>query len=236
MSVKKILIGVLGAIVLIVAGAGGYALYFRANQPNAEFWNSSIEAFEDQDAIAPPLPGQVLFVGSSSIRFWSSLAEDMVPLPVLNRGFGGSNLPHITHFASRIIVPYSPRAVVLYAGDNDFGGPSPKTSQQVFAAFRELDALLKAQLPDTPLYFLSIKPSRLRWDKWPEMDVTNHLIEAYSQGDNRLHYIDVSTILLDENGEPRRDIFRLDGLHLNAEGYALWTSVVRPVLLHDLGD
>lgn len=236
MNAKKVVFGILGAVGLVLAGAGGYAYYFYNNQPNAEFWNSSIEAFEEQDRVAPPSPGQVLFVGSSSIRFWDTLAQDMAPIGVLNRGFGGSNLPHIAHFFPRVILPYSPRAIVLYAGDNDFGGPSPKTPEQVFAAFKALDALLKAQLPDTPLYFLSIKPSILRWEKWPEMHAANRLIEAYTQEDERLHYIDVSTPLLSENSEPREDLFVFDGLHLNADGYAVWTAAVRPILLQDLGE
>ena len=201
----------------------------------AELWEDAIAAYERADSQRPPDPGAVVFVGSSSILFWGTLADDMSPLPVLNRGFGGSLLAHATHFADRIVMPPRPSAVVLYAGDNDisFGGLS---AECVLADFDAFVAEIRAWEPDVPVYYVSIKPSISRWGDWQEMSRANALIEARTTTEASLHFIDVSEAMLGGNGEPAVSLFIEDGLHLSAEGYSLWTSIVRPVLIADLGD
>jgi lysophospholipase L1-like esterase len=200
-----------------------------------EVWEDAIAAYEADDAESPPDSGSIVFVGSSSILFWTSLADDMAPLAVLNRGFGGSLMAHATHFAARIVQPYQPSAVVLYAGDNDiaFGGLSPDCTLADFDAFV---AEIRGVAPDLPIYFISIKPSISRWERWSEMRRANELIAARTETSSSLHFIDVSEAMLGENGEPLQSLFIEDGLHLSREGYELWTSIVRQVLIADLGD
>lgn len=234
MSIKKISLGIIAVLVLAALLAGSYALYFISNQPKAEYWLSAIEAFEEQDRITPPPPGAILFVGSSSVVFWETLIPDMHPMTVLNRGFGGSNLSHVTHYAPRIIEPYRPRAIVIYAGDNDFGGWNPKTPTEVLDDFKDLAAYLTAELPGVPVYYLSIKPSLLRLEEWPQMREANDLIKAFTETNSQLHFIDVSTPMLGEDGILREELFWVDGLHLSEAGYKLWTSIVRPILMRDL--
>jgi lysophospholipase L1-like esterase len=123
--------------------------------------------------------------------------------------------------------------VVVYAGDNDLQSGSGKTAERVLADYRRLVSRVHAKHPESIIYFLSIKPSKLRFGQWPEMSRANAMIEEATHTDERLRYIDVASVLLDEQGEPRDDVFLLDGLHLNAEGYAAWTAVVRPVLERD---
>ena len=224
----KIALAVVGLLLVGVVGAGAWVL--QAMQ-SAEFWESSIADFEDQDRADPPAPGSVLFTGSSSIVKWSSLAEDMAPIPVLNRGFGGSHIAHVNHFADRIVSPYAPSAVVLYAGDNDLAAGSPKTPESVAADFEQFVSLVHAAHPGVPVYFLSIKPSLQRWDRWPVMRRANEAIEAWARATPDVEYIDVATPMLGADGKPRPELFVLDGLHLSAEGYVLWTGIVRPVLL-----
>jgi len=198
-----------------------------------EVWESSIEAYEAADAGNPPDPGSVVFVGSSSILFWDTLSEDMAPMPVLNRGFGGSVIAHVTHFADRIVLPYEPTAIVLYAGDNDIGfGLSADCTLRDFEAFVEH---IRATAPDTPIYYISIKPSPARWELWEEMQRANQLIEARTETQPALHFIDVSEAMLDEQGQPIEELFLADGLHMTTAGYELWTSIVRPRLAVDLG-
>ena len=198
-------------------------------------WEPAIEAYEAADAQSPPAPGSIVFIGSSSIFLWRTLAADMAPLPVLNRGFGGSVIAHATHFVDRIILPYEPRAVVLYAGDNDIalGGLSPDCTLRDYEAFvakiRERDLMI-------PIYFISIKPSVFRENLWGEMRRANALIEARTMTEPSLHFMDVSESMLDEDGRPIESLFVEDGLHLSPAGYELWTSIVRPVLIADLGD
>jgi len=196
-----------------------------------EVWETSIEAYEASDSENPPDPGSIVFTGSSSILLWDTLAEDMAPMAVLNRGFGGSVIAHVTHFADRIVLPYEPSAIVLYAGDNDiaFGLSSDCT-------FRDFEAFVEhvhAAAPDTPIYYISIKPSPARWALWEDMQRANQLIEARTKTDPALHFIDVSEAMLDEQGEPIEELF-VDGLHMTPAGYQLWTSIVRPRLAADM--
>ncbi len=230
----------LGGLVVLVAVAAALGLWWlseRTKQSFADDWfEDAIVAFEASDAEAPPRPGGIVFVGSSSIRFWSSLEDDMAGLPVLNRGFGGAQMNHLVHNVDRVVTPYDPRMVVVYAGDNDLQRSSPKTPEVVLDDYRTFVDRVHAKHPDAVVTFLSIKPSKLRWAQWPTMQRANEMIEAYAAGDERLRYIDVSNALLGEEGEPRDDVFMLDGLHLNAKGYAAWTEVVQPILEHDFGE
>ena len=131
-------------------------------------WESAIAAYEASDVENGPEPGSIVFVGSSSILFWETLHEDMAPMPVLNRGFGGSEIAHVTHFADRIVLPYEPTAIVLYAGDNDIGFGS--SADCTLARLRSVRCEhIRAAAPDTPIYYISIKPSPARWALWEEM-------------------------------------------------------------------
>ncbi len=226
---KRIALGLLGFVVLAAAAVALYLVFYLGRSgDDPAFFESEIESLLEADREHPPEPGRIVFVGSSSIRFWSSLEQDMAPLPVLRRGFGGAHLSHVIHIAPRIVIPYAPRAVVVYAGDNDIG--AGKSVETVVADFESLVRLLQVSLPETDIYFLSIKPSRLRWALWPEISQANERIRKRTEADPRLHYIDVGRVLLGPDGKPRKEFFRFDGLHLSAAGYAAWTSVVAPVL------
>jgi lysophospholipase L1-like esterase len=233
----KLAAGALAALVLL-AGAFVYAypLYYAWRAQDPEFFRDEIDVFAEQDRASPPPDGVVIFTGSSSIRLWSTLAEDMAPIPVLNRGFGGAQLAHVIHFYDETIVKYLPRAVVLYAGDNDLDEATGKSAADVARDFGTLVATVHAYAPGARIYFLSIKPSKLRWARWPEMKRANELIAHQCKGDPRLTYVDVATPLLGEDGQPRDDVYRFDGLHLNELGYIEWKRVLRPILCRDLGD
>jgi hypothetical protein len=227
----------IGAGVVLFAVLAGSAAYFSNLSGAGEdpaFFESAIRAFEESDREKMPEAGSIVFIGSSSIRFWSTLDEDMAPLPVLNRGFGGAHFVHVVHNTPRIVLPYAPRAVVVYAGDNDIGAGT--SVEEVVGGYREFVRLIHEKLPETAIYYLPIKPSKLRWQLWAEMSAANAEIEAITDSDTRLHYLDVAAPLLNSSGTPRDDVFLLDGLHMNAEGYAAWTAVVRPVLLEAFGD
>jgi hypothetical protein len=231
--VKKFAIGFGVVFFGLLAGTSAYFYYMAGVAEDPAFFESAIRAFEEADRERAPEAGGIIFVGSSSIRFWSTLDEDMAPLPVLNRGFGGAHFIHVVHNTPRIVLPYAPRAVVVYAGDNDIGAGT--SVEGVVGGYREFVRLMHEALPDTAIYYLSIKPSKLRWKLWPEMSEANAEIEAIAQSDPRLHYLDVASPLLDARGRPRDDVYLLDGLHMNAAGYAAWTAVVRPVLLEAFG-
>lgn len=197
-----------------------------APDPDPDRFAGSIEAFARWDSRNSFPEDAILFVGSSSIRLWPTAAA-FPGRPIINRGFGGSELSDVIHFYEQVIRPYSPSRIFLYAGDNDIG--NGKTADQVFEDFRELVELLQAGLPDSQLVFLSIKPSKLRWSKWPEMAEANRLVREYAATKPGLGYADLATVLLDGDGKPK-DVFVDDGLHLNEEGYRLWQEALAPYL------
>lgn len=236
---RRKLLAAAGCLALVAAlalvGLRGFGAWYAAQARDPAFFADEIAAFAEQDRATPPPAAPIVFVGSSSIRLWSTLARDMAPLPVLNRGFGGSQLAHVVYYAEETILRYAPRAVVVYAGDNDLDASSAKTADDVAADFARLVEIVRARLPETRLYFLSIKPSKLRWARWPEMQRANALIAARCARDPRLAFVDVATVLLGANGQPRDEVYRFDGLHLNETGYAEWTRIVRARLCADLG-
>jgi lysophospholipase L1-like esterase len=219
------------AIVLVIALAGGI-VFWHMRRPGA--FESEIAAYEQQDRIHPPEPGGIVFTGSSSIRFWESLADDMKPLHAINRGFGGSQLFQVNQYASRIVIPYRPRAIVLYAGENDMSWPANKSGETVLADFQQFVKLIHTALPGTWILYISMKPDPLRWGNWPALARANKMIEDFCRTQDGVLFIDVSAAMLDAQGKPRRELFRSDGLHMNAQGYALWTSFIKPVLLSRL--
>ena len=219
--------GLVGLAALGFAGLRGYS-------------QASLDpAFFDDDvaslAAEPTAEGSIVFVGSSSLRFWETLERDMAPLPVVNRGFGGAQMVHVARAAKALVVPVRPRAVVVYAGDNDLDAGTGKNAETVLTDYQTFVSIVHAAVPEAIVYFLTIKPSVLRWDRWPEMSRANARIAAWSEGDDRLRVIDMGPATIGADGLPRADRFRFDGLHLNEEGYAAWTSIVRPRLMNEMG-
>lgn len=195
-------------------------------------WEEAIARFEADDRINPPPRGAVLFIGSSSIVGWNSLATDFPGVTVLNRGFGGSELRDSTWYAGRVIVPYRPRQIVLYAGDNDlFSGRSPR---QLLDDLRAFVGRVRRDLPDVAIAYISTKPSPSRAHLLDVQREANALIAAAAP-ELDVEYIDIFTPMLDADGAPRDDLFVDDRLHMNDAGYAIWREAVRPYLHADIG-
>jgi lysophospholipase L1-like esterase len=191
-------------------------------------FEDEIAQFEAADKINPPPQHAVLFVGSSSIVVWPNLRADFPNTQVVQRGFGGSNLGQIVHYAPRIVLPYCPRLIVLYAGDNDLaeGG----TPEQILSDFKSFVGLVRQSMPRTRIVFVSIKPSTSRVTLIDKMRLANALVRQYVETDPTLTYVDVFTPMLGSNGLPRDELFQSDLLHMNAKGYALWRDLLQPVV------
>ena len=202
--------------------------------PDSDGASKEINAFQDADRKMAPPQNAVLFIGSSSIRLWDTLAQDFPEIPVINRGFGGSQLFESVKFADRIAIPYRPKIVALFAGTNDldYGG---KTPGQVFTSFKEFHDKIHAALPDTRLVYLSINPTNSRWKEEGNVLETNYLIQKYILINNaptdKMTYIDGHNQLLSVDGKPQANLLRDDGLHLNKEGYKVWTAIIRKQLM-----
>jgi lysophospholipase L1-like esterase len=193
-----------------------------------EKWAKEIDNLTKNDAAHPPARGGVVFVGSSSIVKWTTLAKDFPGVATVNRGFGGSELADSVFYADRLVIPYQPRAVVLYAGDNDLN--AGKTPETVLADFQAFCAKVQTALPEARIVFISIKPSPSRWKIHAAMERANALIAAECAKDRRRVFVDVWRPMLDAKGEPRPELFVADKLHMNPQGYALWTPRVASAL------
>ena len=191
-------------------------------------WEKEISAFERADRTHPPVKGCILFIGSSTIRLWQSLPQDYPGLPVINRGFGGSELADSTHFADRIIFPYEPSLIFLRAGGNDLA--AGKTPERVFADFKDFVAKVRTRLPRTEIVYIAWNPTVARWQQVAKEKEMNRLIEGYVRETPGLKYVDAWSIPLDAAGKPRPEFFRADGLHFNAKGYQELIKRVRPFL------
>lgn len=194
-------------------------------------FEDAIAAFEAEDKQSPPPGGAIVITGSSSVRRWHpTIEEDLTPLSVIPRGFGGSTMEDALYWIDRVAIAYKPRAIVIYEGDNDTGRyevPPATIADQFEAILKKIHL----SLPETRVYVISVKPSVSRWDTWAQAVATNDRLKAIAARNDLVTYIDVATPMLKSNGDVMTDIFVDDNLHLNAKGYKIWTAAVRSVLV-----
>jgi lysophospholipase L1-like esterase len=195
---------------------------------NSSRWEKDMATFEARDKTNPPPKGCIVFVGSSSIKRWTNLVADFPDFPVVNRGFGGSQLADSAKFADRIITPYQPREVVIYAGGNDIA--AGKNPDLVYGDFVALVKKIQAGAPKARIAFISSAPNPNRWAQVEKVKRLNALAEAYCRR-HGLIFINVFPLMLGPDGLPKPDIFVADRLHMNPKGYAIWIEAVRPYLI-----
>lgn len=203
-------------------------LLAQAESPSPARFESAIAAFEAADRENPPPENAILFIGSSSIRGWRTLATDFPEYDVINRGFGGSVITDSIAFADRIVLPYKPSTILFYAGENDL--KAGLTPQEVAGNFKAFVTLIHRSLPETRIAFISMKPSPSRAGLIEEMREGNKLIHEYSAETPKVDYIDVFNPMLNTEGKARQELFVKDDLHLNAAGYQLWKEIISPYL------
>jgi len=191
-------------------------------------WEPNIQRFEQQDKKTPPPKNAILFLGSSSIVAWD-LQRSFPDLVTINRGFGGSQIVDSLHFVDRIVLPYQPRIIVFYAGDNDIG--SGKSPDRVLEDYKQFVAKVHDGLPKTRIVFVAIKPSIRRWSLIDNIREANAKICEFIEKDPLLIYLDIDKPMLGKDGKPRPEIFKSDGLHMNDAGYDIWSDMLRPYLI-----
>ncbi len=198
------------------------------NTADPRRFEKEIAAFETFDKTNPPPKNAILFLGSSSIRRWTTLARDFPGHKVFNCGFGGSELSDSVYYFDRIVLPYQPKMIVLYAGSNDIN--AERTPENVADDFGAFVRKVESALPDTKVAFISINASPSRWKDVKKIKEANRHIAAFMAGNKKLIFIDVFPAMLDREGKPQPELYVQDRLHLNAKGYAIWTSVIAPYL------
>ena len=199
-----------------------------ASEEDPRRFEAEIRAFEANDRVKPPPPHGIEFVGSSSIKNWTTVAADFARLPVFNRGFGGSTLPDVVYYMDRIVLPYHPRLVVLYAGDNDL--PLGRPPDRLLAEYQSFATQLHSREPAARLIYISIKPSPSRRQYLERAREANRAIKTAIGRDSLATFVDVFTPMLRTDGQPRPELFLADSLHMTRAGYLLWRRLLNPHL------
>ncbi len=202
-------------------------LSFNASAQQKPFWDE-IKFFRQQDSIQKPADGMLLFIGSSSFRLWKDIKEDFHNDTILNRAFGGATLVDVIHYQDDVVLKYNPKKIFIYCGENDIASSEAVTPQIVLNRFQTLYQTVRNKFPETPIIFVSIKPCILRWSMKSRMMAANELISSYLSDKKNTAFVDIWSDMLDENQEPKKDIFIGDNLHMNRKGYAIWTKALEP--------
>jgi lysophospholipase L1-like esterase len=200
----------------------------RAQEADPARHAAAIAGFLEQDKTNPPPLGGILFIGSSIFRQWRSLGEQMAPLPVFNRAFGGSRTNDILHYMDQVVLPYAPRIIVYYCGSNDVNAGIGAAA--IAARYQEFVRRVHAKLPGTRIFYVSINRAPQKRERWDVVDAANAQVMAYTRMDARLGFIDVNPALFDKAGEPRLELYQKDRLHLLEAAYDGFAAILRPVI------
>lgn len=195
--------------------------------PEVLAWEDEIKEFEELDRSESHPANAILFTGSSSIRLWSTINSDMTPYPVIQRGFGGSKLSDFVVYAERIVSPHPCSGIVIFIANDITGGNNDKTPAEVASLFRMALKIIRKSHPETPVFWIEITPTPSRWKAWPQISEANDLIKNICEKQPNAYFISTSRSFLDENGNPAEGYFVKDRLHLNSEGYKLWTGIIK---------
>lgn len=212
-------------------------IYFPsvAQSRETDVWEKDISRFEHLDSVETYPANAVLFAGSSSIRLWSSLARDMAPYPVIQRGYGGARLTDFSFFASRIIHPHPCSAIALFVANDITGSPADKKPEEVRDLFLNVLHTIRQKFPDTPVFWIAITPTGSRWKAWPQISKANMLIQKACNREKNTYFISTKHYFLNSSGLPKNELFRADRLHLNEKGYEVWTDVIKRELEKVIG-
>ena len=194
--------------------------------PEVKAWEPEIVKLEQLDKTERHPDNAVMFAGSSSIRLWSTIAEDMAPYPVIQRGYGGAKLSDFAVYADRIFSPHKCTAAVLFIANDITGDENDKTPEEVNNLFLNVLKTFRKTHPGTPLFFIAITPTPLRWKAWNEISKANDLIMETCRNHRNTYFIKTDYAFLDKSGKPVESLFLPDNLHLNNDGYQLWKAII----------
>ena len=201
-----------------------------AQEPKPPFWDD-VQSFKKTDSVSFPPKNAILFIGSSSFTMWADVQKDFPGYTIINRAFGGSTLVDQLRYVKEVIFPYKPKQIIIYCGENDLASSDTVSGSMVANRFYKLFSLIRKKFPGVQVTYVSMKPSPSRELLLTKMIKGNELIKKYLSAKKKTAYIDVYKEMIDDEGKPRTDIFLDDNLHMNREGYAIWTKLIQPYLL-----
>ena len=202
--------------------------HFTFSQP----FKDAILEFQRMDSISMPKKGSILFVGSSSFTNWKDVQDYFPTYPIINRGFGGSSLPDVIRYAQETIIKYAPKQIYIYCGENDIAADPPISVDTILNRFKIVYTIIRKQLKkNTPIVYVSMKPSLARWNYESKIVEANGLIKQFIETQKNILFLDVHSAMLDPDGMVKADIFLEDQLHMNAKGYTIWQGIIAPTLI-----
>lgn len=196
-------------------------------------WEQAMQQFEELDRNNNYPTESIFFTGSSSIRLWETLEEDMHPYPVIQRGFGGSRTTDLLNHADRYISGHSFSAMVIFVANDIVGDPNrmDNTPGEVRELFEEfITEKVRTYNADAPIFILAVTPTHSRWRVWDQSRAANHQLAALADELDNVIFIPTEDLFLSEDGMPKDELFVSDRLHLSPAGYALWTKRLRSYL------
>ncbi len=214
---------ILAAIICICCYS---TLYAQQQYP----YYSDIQAFKHQDSLTPPTGKEILFIGSSSFTYWQDVNNYFPGHQIINRGFGGSNLLDVIHYANDVIFAYHPKQIVIYCGENDLASDTVK-APMLLKRFQTLFSIIRSKMPEVPVTFISIKPSPSRSRLLPEMVKSNKAIQQFLSKQAHTSFVDVYSKMLNANGTIKAELFKEDQLHMKPVGYRIWQKAIAPHLV-----
>jgi hypothetical protein len=200
------------------------------NQADVKAWEPDIQKFEQLDKSETYSKNAILFAGSSSILLWSDMEKDMAPYQVIQRGYGGAKLSDFVVYSNRIFDPHPCKAIVIFIANDITGSDKDKSPREVAGLFRNVLKIIRKTHPQTPVFWIAITPTVSRWKAWPRIQEANNLIKNTCEKQKNTYFIRTDFAFLNENGQPREDLFRSDKLHLSVKGYAVWTEIIKKEL------
>ena len=202
----------------------------NAQENRPAFWKD-IQKFKQLDSAIAPQKGAILFIGSSSFTMWKNVQADFPGYKITNRGFGGSTLLDQLRYFKDVVVPYKPKQILIYCGENDLAASDTVTGDEVARRFQKLFMMIRRKFPKVQVTYISMKPSPSRQFLLSKMIRGNELIKKFLAAKKRTSYVDVYKEMIDDEGKPRTDIFLDDNLHMNKDGYAIWKRLIAPYLM-----
>lgn len=229
-----------GVMAVPVSGAASGVVAFGAAAlpsvsdtlpPAQEPWEAAMQAFEEQDRNQSWPPQTLFFTGSSSILLWRTMTRDMAPFPVVNRGFGGSNMTDVVRLADRYIAPHTFAALVLFVANDIRGVDDDKTPEEARDLFDAFIAKVRGYNAEAPIFIIAITPTQSRWRVWSEIRRLNGYLAELSDRYEQVIFVPTEDLFLGADGLPSEHLFVSDQLHLSEEGYAVWARRLRSYIV-----
>ncbi len=196
-------------------------------EETAKSWEPEIKKLEELDKIEPDPKDAILFIGSSSIRLWKNIREDMAPYPVIQRGYGGAKFSDLVFYTQRLVYPHQFRAVAIFVANDITGSAEDKTPQEVLEMYKTTTKIIRKKYKRQPIYFIAVTPTESRWKVWPQIQEVNRLISAYCNDHKNMYFIETAGRYLGNDGKPIPEYFIGDKLHLTPKGYDVWAEIIK---------